>query len=54
LLPVAAVLAVIGVPAYFIVRGRRQARKESAAQKRKEWNGRESDSTPADETDNPE
>lgn len=39
LLPVAAVAAAIGVPVYFILRASRRARREAAAERRKQWNG---------------
>ncbi|WP_219637797.1 DUF4349 domain-containing protein [Cohnella sp. CFH 77786] len=42
LLPILALAAVIGVPAYFIVRSQRRTRREAAEQKRKEWNARAS------------
>lgn len=38
LLPVAAAAAVIGVPVFYIVKKQRNARKLSAAEKRKQWN----------------
>ncbi|WP_123039857.1 DUF4349 domain-containing protein [Cohnella candidum] len=38
LLPVAAVVAIVGVPAFILVRRQRNNRKEAAACKRQEWN----------------
>lgn len=54
LLPVAAVVAIIGVPAFILVRRQRNNRKEAAARKRQEWNASALADKPAEDGPKPE
>ncbi len=52
LLPVAAVVALIGVPVYVVVRNVRRARRELSAERRRQWNGGLMGGEPAERSPN--